>query len=150
MDKQIPFTLRPDVGIVVADQNAYRVPTAVLLPLFVAVNIKSSLDTTSSSNSPSSSVTQSHFDWPSNDFITDRNNLRKLLRWINNSPDSDFRIDMQLAGKKTVLMSRYTRSVREKAEYGFGHTFEKACAKAAAQCEGGVSHHRIIRYVGTD
>ncbi|KDQ26224.1 hypothetical protein PLEOSDRAFT_1078415 [Pleurotus ostreatus PC15] len=145
VDKKTPFTLGHDTGIVVADQNAYRVPDTPLLPLFVAVNVKSSLDTASSHNSPSG-TSPPHFDWPSNDFITDRNNLRKLLRWINNSPDSDFRIDVQLAGKKTILMSRYTTNVREKAAYGFGHSFEKACTKPAAQCEGGVSHHRIIRY----
>ncbi|KDQ26227.1 hypothetical protein PLEOSDRAFT_62071 [Pleurotus ostreatus PC15] len=116
VNRQMPFTLGRDVGIVVADQNGYRVPDAVLLPLFVAVNIKSSLDP------------KPTFDWPAHDVITDRNSLRKLLRWI------------------TVLLCRYSTNVREMAGNGFGHNYEQACTQAALQCEEGVGHHRIIRY----
>ncbi|KAF4580772.1 hypothetical protein EYR38_003059 [Pleurotus pulmonarius] len=152
VNKQMPFTLGRDVGIVVADQNGYRIPDAILLPLFVAVNIKSSRDAASSNASTPSTDTATApptFDWPAHDFITDRNSLRKLLRWIaaaEDAPNSDFRIDVQLAGKRTVLLCRYSTNVREMAGNGFGHNYERACTRAAPQCEEGVGHHRIIRY----
>ncbi|KAF7422202.1 hypothetical protein PC9H_010357 [Pleurotus ostreatus] len=161
VNKRMPFTLGRDVGIVVADQNGYRVPDAVLLPLFVAVNIKSSLDAALDAptlDAPTPDVDPSlltskpkpAFDWPAHDVITDRNSLRKLLRWIvaaEDAPNSDFRIDAQLAGPKTVLLCRYSTNVREMAGNGFGHNYEQACTQAAPQCEEGVGHHRIIRYV---
>ncbi|KAF9493014.1 hypothetical protein BDN71DRAFT_1160908 [Pleurotus eryngii] len=151
VNKQMPFTLGRDVGIVVADQNGYRVPDAALLPLFVAVNIKSSLDASSNASAADADPTppKPTFDWPAHDVITDRNSLRKLVRWIaaaEDAPNTDFRIDMQLAGPKTVLLCRYSTNVREMAGSGFGHNYEKACTRAAPQCEEGVGHHRIIRY----
>ncbi|KAG9227909.1 hypothetical protein CCMSSC00406_0009743 [Pleurotus cornucopiae] len=123
VNRQMPFTLGRDVGIVVADQNGYRVPDAVLLPLFVAVNIKSSLDAASNAPSldaptpdvdpsPLTSKPKPTFDWPAHDVITDRNSLRKLLRWIvaaEDAPNSDFRIDAQLGGGRRPSCSAATR-----------------------------------------
>ena len=47
------------------------------------------------------------FNWSSVDIITDRNNLRKLLRWASSSSKQVFRIDTQLAGEGTVLFNRW-------------------------------------------
>ena len=46
-------------------------------------------------------------DWPSVDFITDRNALRKLLRWGSGVSGKDFRIDLELAGERTVFLNRW-------------------------------------------
>lgn len=82
------------------------------------------------------------------DILTDRNSLRKLLRWVTGTADKDFRIDLQLAGEKTVIFSRW----EEKAvvdwfqHHGYGHNFEAAYAK----WPGGpklIGHHRIVEYV---
>ncbi|TFK40515.1 hypothetical protein BDQ12DRAFT_679577 [Crucibulum laeve] len=110
-------------------------PSAVLLPLITAVDIKAKEEGLLS------------FDWPSVDFVTDRNGLRKLLRWIVGGEVKNFRIDLQLAGEKTVLFNRWERRTRELfSGYTFGFNFEKASTKHAYGCENSTGHHRIVTY----
>lgn len=110
-----------------------------MLPLFRAVDIVAK-------------TKKDVIDWPSVDFVTDRNNLRKLLRWITGTggQKSEFRIDMQLAGKRTVLLNRWeqftTRYAREESS-GYGFSFERATTTPETGCEQGVSHHRVLKYV---
>ncbi|KAJ3573991.1 hypothetical protein NP233_g2061 [Leucocoprinus birnbaumii] len=130
-----PYTVQPDMGIHYIDQNSYRMPSANLLPLIVAVNQKQKNEGTTP------------FPWGTIDFVTDRNGLRKLLRWIIGGEVKDFRIDAQLAGEKTVLLSRWEKRTRENFNgrtYGF--QFEKASTAAASGCKEGCGHHRIITY----
>lgn len=92
------------------------------------------------------------FDWSSVDFVTDRNGLRKLLRWINaphGDPPRDFRIDMQLAGSKTVLLNRWEQITKEQpgSRRSYGFNFEEAMTVPAPGCERGTGHHRIVTYV---
>jgi len=112
-----------------------------LLPLLKAVDAKTLED-------PS----QPEIDWPSIDFVTDRNGLRKLLRWINPPPDGtkDFRIDMQLAGKHTILFSRWEKRHREESKsWTYGLNFEKASTTPAEGCTRSTGYHRIVKYVCT-
>lgn len=132
----MPYNVQPDMGIHNIDQNTYRMPSANLLPLVVAVNKKQKDE-----GAPL-------FPWGSMDFVTDRNGLRKLIRWIVGGQVKDFRIDVQLAGDKTVLLSRWEKRTREQLSgrtYGFN--FEKASTAQAAGCKESSGHHRIISYV---
>ncbi len=117
-----------------------------LIPIFRAVDIihEESADTS--------------MDWSAVDFVTDRNGLRKLMRWIQHSPDNpeeqlkEFRIDLQLGGKKTVLMHRWekrTRELSDRPRSGCGMNFEHASTTPAKGCERSTGHHRIIQYVRT-
>jgi hypothetical protein len=48
-------------------------------------------------------------DWQTVDVIAGRNDLRKLLCWLNLSPSlkvRDFKIDVQLVGTKTLVLCR--------------------------------------------
>jgi hypothetical protein len=111
-------------------------PQAPLLPLITAVNKRAE-------------GKKDKFDWASVDFVTDRNGLRKLLRWIGGSDIRDFRIDLQLAGEKTVLCNRWEKRTRERfTGRTFGFSFEKASTQAAPGCRDSAGHHRIITYVG--
>jgi hypothetical protein len=124
------------MGIHTIDQNTYRMPSANLLPLVVAVNKKHKDEGVPP------------FPWGSMDFVTDRNGLRKLIRWIVGGQVKDFRIDVQLAGRKTVLLNRWEKRTREPLSgrtYGF--SFEKASTVQAAGCKESSGHHRIISYV---
>ena len=92
------------------------------------------------------------FDWSSVDFITDRNGLRKLLRWTNaapGDPPKDFRIDMELAGSKTVLLNRWEEimKVQPGTRRSYGSNFEEAVTVPSLGCDRGTDHHRIITYV---
>lgn len=111
-------------------------PRAVLLPLITAVNKRTEGKV-------------DKFDWASVDFVTDRNGLRKLLRWIGGQDVRDFRIDLQLAGEKTILCNRWEKRNRETFNgRTFGFSFEKASTEAAPGCRGSTGHHRIVTYVG--
>jgi len=91
------------------------------------------------------------FDWPKIDFVTDRNGLRKLLRWIGRPHPKEFRIDTQLAGEHTVLFNRWEKRTRETlgntgySTYGF--SFEKESTESAPGCEDSTGYHRIVKYV---
>lgn len=114
-----------------------------LLPLFRAV------DTTSE-------LTNNTIDWSSVDFVTDRNNLRKLLRWVRaegvSGKSKEFRIDLQLAGNRTVLMNRWDHKTTAwsngDVNPAYGHNFEKASTHPVKGCEKTNGHNRIVKYVG--
>lgn len=136
-NKATPYQVPADIGTVFVDQNGFHMPTAVLQPLLVAVDKKAE------GNKKAYRV-----DWPSVDFVTDRNGLRKLLRWIGEGEVKPFRIDMQLAGKQTVLFNRWEKRNRETMSgFTFGFNFEKASTTPARGCEESSGHHRIVTYV---
>ncbi|KAH9947480.1 hypothetical protein B0H21DRAFT_789871 [Amylocystis lapponica] len=134
-DRTMPYTVSHDTGIQFIDQNGYRVPSSPLLPLIRAVEV------VAEDNAES-------FDWGAVDIVTDRNGLRKLLRWINDNDGSlkEFRIDTQLAGERTVLLSRWEKRTREDNSMGYGFNFEHENSTPAPGCERGTGHHRIVKY----
>ncbi|TFK48829.1 hypothetical protein OE88DRAFT_510839 [Heliocybe sulcata] len=134
IERPLPFKVERDSGLLFVDQNGFRVPNATLLPLFKAVDIVDE------------ETGRPAFDWSSVDFVTDRNGLRKLLRWINGTADKNFRIDMQLAGGKTVLLNRWEEATQENSKGAFGFGFEKATTEPAPGCERSTGHHRIVTY----
>lgn len=135
-DRPLPYTVPPDTGIEFIDQNEYRIPKAVFLPLFEAVNKVNK---------------ESPFDWPSVDIVTDRNVLRRLFRWASKgSAYRNFRSNLQLVGRKTVLMSRWEERTGEMySGYTFGINFGKASTTPAPGCKDSTGHDRIVTYVST-
>ncbi|SJL11902.1 uncharacterized protein ARMOST_15316 [Armillaria ostoyae] len=132
-NKPTPFTIRPDSGNHFCDQNGYRLPNTPLLPILVAID-------------EMAARAEIPIDWPSVDFITDRNGLRKLLDWVGGTKQS-FRIDLQLAGTKTVLCNRWEPKARLKVFGGYGYNFEDTMTHAAPGCErSSAGHHRIVTY----
>jgi hypothetical protein len=123
-------------GTVFVDQNAARFASAPLLPLFVAVDTLHSSDAVS-------------YDWRAADFITDRNGLRKLIRWAEGSAKlKDFRIDVELLGHRTILLGRWeARNLEAANEWSFGFGFERITTRPETGCEDGTGHHRIVSYV---
>lgn len=88
--------------------------------------------------------------WKSVDFLTDRNGLRKILRWTQHASGRDFRIDTQLVGEKTVVLNRCEYStIQYMKGNSYGFNFEKVTtvpmSPATQHAEG---HHRIVTYVG--
>lgn len=145
MNKPFPYTVHPDSGYHFIDQNGHHIPNAPLLPLFKAVDVVA--------ESKNEIV-----DWPSVDFVTERNNIRKLLKWARtedqNGRADDFRIDLQLAGKRTVLMNRWEKTTKcwssnlKEVVPNYGYNFEKASTRPIKGCENTQGHYRIIQYVG--
>lgn len=139
-DRTLPFEVPPDSGTDFVDQNSSRLPAYPLLPLFRAVDVM----VDESAGDP--------IDWVSVDFISERNGLRKLLRWIADEDESAkaFRIDMELAGERTVLLNRWDEKTNQgtipsRPVYGFN--FEKESTSVARGCEGSTGHHRVVKFV---
>ncbi|OAX36391.1 hypothetical protein K503DRAFT_721461 [Rhizopogon vinicolor AM-OR11-026] len=125
-----PHRVPADTGMVFVDQNAfYMRQMSPLVPIFAAIN----------DMHPS-------FDYKQFDFITDRNNLRKLLRWATGvSDERDFRIDIDVAGS-TCLFTRVEGQNTEIVQgfRGYGHEYEKAATRTTRGCEKATGHHRMI------
>ncbi|KAI0329008.1 hypothetical protein GY45DRAFT_1280600 [Cubamyces sp. BRFM 1775] len=144
-ERHLPLSVRPDRGVRMVDQNSFRMGGAsCLLPLFRAA------DVIAEENADTS------LDWSTVDIVTDRNGLRKLMRWLRHSdatsggqPLKEFRIDLQLGGSKTVLMHRWEQRYREIAippTSGYGINFERETTSPAPGCQCSAGHHRIVQY----
>ncbi|KAG7290748.1 hypothetical protein NEMBOFW57_000751 [Staphylotrichum longicolle] len=79
------------------------------------------------------------------DLVTDRNNIRKLLRFVQGSSSKPFKIEVEIAGDKTALFTRVEEQTTETISgfKGYGHNFEKAYTKIPT---GSTAHHRIVGY----
>ncbi|TFY81636.1 hypothetical protein EWM64_g2373, partial [Hericium alpestre] len=88
-------------------------------------------------------------DWFAIDFVTDRNNLRKLLRWTRGGTGQshDFRIDMELAGERTVLLNIFgAHKTYSGIGTGYGFSFEHETTVPVPGCEDSIGHCRIVKY----
>ncbi|KAH6985542.1 geranylgeranyl pyrophosphate synthetase [Ilyonectria destructans] len=129
-----PQQLTKDSGLNYIDQNAARHPDSPLEPLFRALF-----------------VTHPSFDIRLIDVVTDRNNIRKLLSFINPSLAANevepFTINIEVTNK-TAIFCRKETSTRQYIgphEFkGFGHEFEKAYT--TSHIKDSTGHHRIISY----
>jgi hypothetical protein len=129
-----PRRVPQDAGLIFIDQNSYRMGTkSPLIPLFAAVDM----------------FTDNSFDYTSVDVVSDRNGLRKLLRWATSSAElEDFRIDIDKAGASCI----FTRVEKMDSEIvtefrGFGFEYAKAATKPAKGLEAATGYHRIISMV---
>jgi hypothetical protein len=131
----LPFTLQPDDGSNFVDQNGARMSEYPWLATIAAA------DAIHDKKAP--------VDWPAVDVITDRNGLRKLLRWLSPSEDREvrnFRIDVELIGAKTIVLGRWEGRTHDLPTGSFGFAFEVATSRAASGCP--ISgHYRAITYV---
>jgi hypothetical protein len=88
------------------------------------------------------------YDFTGLDFVSDRNNLRKLFRWTQGVSSEDFRIDVELAGQTCLFTRRDEKDAETITGFrGFGHEYEKAATRLPPGCERATSHHRIISMV---
>ncbi|KAM0473919.1 hypothetical protein ACHAPX_007967 [Trichoderma viride] len=115
--------------MVYIDQNAARSPRYPLEPLFRALQAESP-----------------DFELGDIDLVTDRNNIRKLLRFVQGSSSDNFEIRVEIAGDKTAVFTRVEIKTKDIIQdfRGFGHNFEKAYTKGIP---GSTGHHRIVHYL---
>jgi len=134
-DRRAPYTLSPD-RMTFVYEDAYRMPSFPNLARMKAIDI----------------ITEEkgiRVDWPGVDFVTDRNALRKLLRWASGSTGRDFRIDLELVGERTIFLNRWEEKNRvcvDRCHPSYGFSFEHASTRPALGCEGTTGHHRISSY----
>lgn len=113
-----------------ADENAFHMKSFILLPLIMAVQ---ELDP--------------GFGWPDVDFVANRACLREMLKWVEGKTDK-WRIDTQLAGEKTILLSNRPRFVSGVDDPGnYGAYFEDQSTEPAPGLEDTSGHYRVVSYV---
>ncbi|KAF4475425.1 hypothetical protein CGGC5_v015998 [Colletotrichum fructicola Nara gc5] len=119
-----------------------NVPSMSNMPSTVADIARSDLD---ASQACDASITYLHFEVSDVDVVSDRNNIRKLLRFVQASSSEGFEIKAEIAGKKTLLFTRVEEQPTEtiRTFKGFGHNFERTYTKGLT---GSTGHHRIISY----
>lgn len=133
-----PQQLKKDSGLIYIAQNAARHPESPLEPLFRSLYIAN----------PS-------FDIRPIDVVTDRNNIRKLLSFVDPGSNKHglekFTINIEVT-KNTVIFCREETVTHEfigpREFRGFGHEFEKVYT--TSQISGSTGHHRIISYRFSD
>jgi hypothetical protein len=129
-----PRKLNKDSGLVYIAQNAARHPQSPLEPLFRALYIE-----------------RPSFDISAVDVISDRNNLRKLLSFVDPSSDAhgvkDFSMRMEFVNGTAILHREETKTqefIGPNEFRGFGHEFEKAYTRNKIPLSTG--HHRVVSY----
>jgi hypothetical protein len=136
--REVPFTLLSSNTSHFIYQSGTRMSECPFLPLFAAA------DAIHDNNK------KAPVDWPALDVFTDRNDLRKLLRWLNPLEGREvrnFRIDVELIGAKTIMLTRWEGRPREPPTgKSYRFTFEAATARPAPGCPRS-GHHRTITYV---
>lgn len=113
-----------------------------MLPLFVAVDVAEAKHDSATLR------------WGDLDFITDRNNLLKLLGFVDpklaKKAKKPLRIDIDLVGAGTVLLHRWEERYAVQSDgMGFGDSFERESTTPGPGCEAATlaGHARIISYV---
>lgn len=129
-----PRRLQKDCGFVFCAQNAARHPQSPVEPLFRSLFIENP-----------------DFDVRAVDVISDRNNIRKLLQFINPGRDSHklepFTINIEVT-KNTAILARTQAATTEFIDprdfRGFGHNFEKSYT--ISEISKATGHHRVLSY----
>ncbi|EEQ35705.1 hypothetical protein McanMca71_007571 [Microsporum canis] len=129
-----PKKVPKDAGLIYIAQNACRHPESPLEPLFRSLYVEH----------PSYNIREV-------DLITDRNNVRKLLSFINPHLSKDglepFTIDVEITGNTAIFCRAETEThtfIGPHDFRGYGHEFEKAFT--TTEVSGSTGHHRIISY----
>ncbi|KIO22930.1 hypothetical protein M407DRAFT_78713 [Tulasnella calospora MUT 4182] len=130
-NEECPQRVPPDTGIRFSDHNSARMGPKLspLIPIFASIDHM-----------------ETDVDLPSFDFITDRNNLLKLLHWATNAGKyEDFRIDVELGGK-TCFFTRTDETDMDviKGSSCYAEEYHKVVTKWPKGSEGATGHHRVI------
>ncbi|KAG6380393.1 hypothetical protein JVT61DRAFT_8511 [Boletus reticuloceps] len=129
--KQVPL----DAGIQYIHHDASKMGNhSPMLPFFAAID-----------------AMNDDFAYADLDLVTDRNSLRKLLRYIDNAcTEDDFRIDVDLVGKTCLFTRQEEAATLVGQQTGYGNEYLKAATRAPVGCDKMVDHRRIITYVSRD
>jgi hypothetical protein len=83
------------------------------------------------------------------DLVTDRNCLRRLLRFVCADVDRSFRIDVQLQGG-VMFLCRWEAELKHiilgHENFGYGHGFERVTTTFDKALRASTAHHRVVRY----
>lgn len=171
-DRPLPFRVPFDSGLQIFDPNGYYMGSAsTLIPLFRAVDVvaEDNADTTMdwsavdfvldrsslrkllrwarSADAPPSRNTDWNKQIAAND--TDAGSHPRAAP-DHTSGIPDFRLDLQLGGKKTALVERWdTRTCQyvTPPKYGCRSNFDEAATAPRPGCQSSKYHNRIVQYV---
>ncbi|KAG6132419.1 hypothetical protein E4U38_003388 [Claviceps purpurea] len=127
-DVQLP----KDFGLYNIAENAVRLPSSPMAPIFTATF-----------------TTNPSFDVRSIDVISDRHGIRKILSFIDPGSERHKKFNLKLeVVRNTLLLSRHEKAVTcyigRNVFQGHGHEFEKAYT--TSQIHRSAGHYRIVSY----
>ncbi|KAJ5751498.1 uncharacterized protein N7511_008463 [Penicillium nucicola] len=128
----LPITLTRDCPTSPEEQQYHPIPTYHFEPVFRALT-----------------AVNSDFRFDDVDLVTNRNNLRKLLQWVEGAARRDFRIDLDIVND-TLFMTRWeaNNSVLRSGSHNpaYGSNFEKFSSNYQEDLVDSTDHHRVIHY----
>jgi hypothetical protein len=131
---RVPRRLQKDSGLIYIAQNTARYPDSLLEPLFRILYIANPL-----------------YNIRSIDIVTDRNNIRKLLSFINPSSTRNgldiFTINIEVTNNTAIFYCKEATTYKViglRKFRGYGYEFEKA--NTTNQISGSTGYYRIISY----
>lgn len=128
----LPHQVAKDNGQSFIDQNGYRSPSASFDPFFKALL-----------------TMHPDFNMRPIGLTTDRNSLRKLLRFVSGKVPRSWRIDIDVI-EDTMFFTRWEENqiqmITGARDSGYGHEFERAFLHFDSNLQQSSGHHRIIRY----
>ena len=128
----LPSTLMRDSPTSPEEQQYHPIPRYHFEPIFQAL-----------------SAVGSGFRFDDVDLVTNRNNLRKLWKWVEGGARHSFRIDLDII-KDTLFMTRWEANdstLRSGSHTpGYGSNFEKTCSTQKDGLRDSTDHHRVVRY----
>jgi hypothetical protein len=132
VSKGLPFRVSKDEGTFFIDQNSARCPEHPADALFRSL-----------------AVMRPDFSMQDVDLVTDRNCLRKLLRFVSQNVDKSFRIDINIVGG-VMIFRRWEEETRQTVlgsqHIGYGYGFDAASTAFDPELRGSCGHHRVVRY----
>ncbi|KAI9767393.1 MAG: hypothetical protein M1839_004512 [Geoglossum umbratile] len=130
--KDFPYRIPKDEGTFFVDQNTARCPEYPAEALFRSL-----------------AIMRPDFSMRDVDLVTDRNCLRKLLRFASGSTDRSFRIDISIVCG-TMIFRRWEEETRQtilgSQHIGYGHNFESESTTFDPNLRESCGHHRVVRY----
>ncbi|KAI9766467.1 MAG: hypothetical protein M1840_006574 [Geoglossum simile] len=132
LSKDLPFRVPKDQGTFFVDQNSARCPENPADALFRSL-----------------AIMRPDFSMRDVDLVTDRNCLRKLLRFIARNTDISFRIDINIVGGVMIFRrweEETSQTVRGLQHIGYGYNFEAESTAFDPDLAGSRGHHRVVRY----
>jgi hypothetical protein len=121
------FQLKKNVHEQMVDENRYHQAEYPLESLFRAVKLCTP-----------------ELDYNNIDFVTDRNNLRKLFNFVDKSADKSFRIDFQKIGNFIVLIRNEEKTKEICNDYGKDFEEKVTIPDPDYLVQG--SHRRVVKY----
>lgn len=140
-----PLPTPNDIGKVDSDTENFVNENNYWRPSRPWEAVKQSIETLRSVRENGEVDEASEFNWDDFDFVTDRNNLRKLISFLEDNADKDYKIYVDYAPHLGSRLCIFTRVEAKDVDVsiGYGHNFEHALTSKEKE---GSGFYRLLKF----